>query len=72
LGGKVTTQKTPVPGMGYFAVCTDTESNTFGIFEADETAKSRITSLFLDYNQSSMNYCRKSLLLNLVSSNELA
>jgi hypothetical protein len=61
-----------VPGMGYFAVCTDTESNTFGIFEADETAKWRITSLFLDYNQSSMNYCRKSLLLNLVSSNELA
>jgi uncharacterized protein len=39
LGGKVTTQKTPVPGMGYFAVCTDTENNTFGIFEADETAK---------------------------------
>lgn len=39
LGGKVTTQKTAVPGMGYFAVCTDTENNTFGIFEADETAK---------------------------------
>jgi len=39
LGGKVTTQKTPVPSMGYFAICTDTENNTFGIFEADETAK---------------------------------
>jgi predicted enzyme related to lactoylglutathione lyase len=39
LGGKVITQKTPVPGMGYFAICTDTENNTFGIFEADETAK---------------------------------
>ena len=25
LGGKVITQKTPVPGMGYFAICTDTE-----------------------------------------------
>jgi predicted enzyme related to lactoylglutathione lyase len=24
-GGKVITQKTPVPGMGYFAICTDTE-----------------------------------------------
>jgi predicted enzyme related to lactoylglutathione lyase len=39
LGGKVITPKTPVPGMGYFAVCKDTENNGFGIFEADETAK---------------------------------
>lgn len=39
LGGKVITPKTPVPGMGYFAVCIDTENNWFGIFEADETAK---------------------------------
>ena len=39
LGGKVITPKTPVPGMGYFAVCKDTEINGFGIFEADETAK---------------------------------
>jgi hypothetical protein len=28
-----------VSGMGYFAVCTDTENNGFGIFEVDETAK---------------------------------
>ena len=31
--------KSPVPGMGYMAVCTDSENNGFGIFEADNTAK---------------------------------
>ena len=25
--------------MGYMAVCTDTENNSFGIFEVDQTAK---------------------------------
>ncbi len=39
LGGKVISPKMAVPGMGYFAVCTDTENNGFGIFEADCTAK---------------------------------
>jgi|ERR687892_364042 predicted enzyme related to lactoylglutathione lyase len=39
LGGKVVMPKTPVPGMGYFAVCTDTENNTFAIWETDESAK---------------------------------
>jgi uncharacterized protein len=39
LGGKVVMQKTPVPGMGYFAVCLDTEGNRFGIWETDNTAK---------------------------------
>ena len=39
LGGKVIMPKSPVPGMGYIAVCTDTENNGFGIFEADQTAK---------------------------------
>jgi predicted enzyme related to lactoylglutathione lyase len=39
LGGKVITPKTPVPSMGYFAICIDTENNGFGIFESDETAK---------------------------------
>jgi hypothetical protein len=29
----------PVPGMDYFAVCTDKENNGFGIFELDQTAK---------------------------------
>ena len=39
LGGKVISPKMPVPGMGYFAVCTDTENNGFGIFEVDSNAK---------------------------------
>lgn len=39
LGGKVVTPKTPVPGMGYFAVCLDTENNAFGLWEADMSAK---------------------------------
>jgi predicted enzyme related to lactoylglutathione lyase len=39
LGGKVMMPKTPVPRMGYFAVCTDTENNTFALWEPDESAK---------------------------------
>jgi uncharacterized protein len=39
LGGKVKIPKSPVPGMGYFAICTDTENNTFAIWESNETAK---------------------------------
>jgi predicted enzyme related to lactoylglutathione lyase len=39
LGGKVMMPKTPVPGMGYFAVCTDTENNIFALWEPDESAK---------------------------------
>jgi uncharacterized protein len=39
LGGKVIMPKSPVPCVGYIAVCTDTENNGFGIFEADQTAK---------------------------------
>jgi hypothetical protein len=31
LGGKVVVSKMAVPGMGYFAVCHDTENNSFGI-----------------------------------------
>jgi len=38
-GGKVISPKMPVPGMGYFAVCTDRENNGFGIFEVDNAAK---------------------------------
>ena len=30
-GGKVVTPKTPIPGIGYFAYCKDTEGNIFGI-----------------------------------------
>jgi len=39
LGGKVISPKMPIPGIGYMAMCTDTENNSFGIFEADQTAK---------------------------------
>ncbi|GAC1372166.1 MAG: VOC family protein [Actinomycetota bacterium] len=37
-GGKVVLGKTPIPGMGYFAVCEDTEGNSIGIFAVDPTA----------------------------------
>ena len=39
LGGKVIIPKKPVPGMGYFAVCLDTEDNSFGIWQTDVNAK---------------------------------
>ncbi|NQS97125.1 MAG: VOC family protein [candidate division Zixibacteria bacterium] len=39
LGGKTVMAKTPVPGMGWFGVCLDTENNAFGLWETDEKAK---------------------------------
>jgi uncharacterized protein len=39
LGGKVFASKHTVPGMGYFALCCDTENNVFAIWESDESAK---------------------------------
>jgi uncharacterized protein len=39
LGGKVHVPKMAVPGMGYLAVCIDTENNAFGIWETNESAK---------------------------------
>jgi predicted enzyme related to lactoylglutathione lyase len=39
LGGKICMSKTAVPQMGYFAICQDTEGNTFAIWESDENAK---------------------------------
>lgn len=39
LGGKICMPKTAVPHMGYFAVCLDTEGNTFGLWERNEKAK---------------------------------
>jgi predicted enzyme related to lactoylglutathione lyase len=39
LGGKVHVPKMAVPGMGYLAVCLDTENNAFGIWETNENAK---------------------------------
>lgn len=38
-GGKVLTPKMPIPGIGYFCYCQDTECNTFGIMQADPSAK---------------------------------
>ncbi len=38
-GGKVLMEKTPIPGMGYFAYCTDTEGNVFGIVEENPSAQ---------------------------------
>lgn len=39
LGGTVGKPKTAVPGMGYFAICLDTEANTFALWEVNERAK---------------------------------
>jgi uncharacterized protein len=37
-GGKILQGKMPIPGMGYFATCEDTEGNPIGIFTEDPTA----------------------------------
>ena len=37
-GGKVLQGKMPIPGMGYFAICEDTEGNQIGIFSVDPAA----------------------------------
>ena len=39
LGGKISKSKTVVPQMGYFAICEDTEGNTFALWEMNERAK---------------------------------
>jgi len=38
LGAKVMMGKTPVPGMGWFALCSDCEGNEFGLWQNDENA----------------------------------
>jgi predicted enzyme related to lactoylglutathione lyase len=38
-GGKNIMPKTPIPAVGYFAYCEDTEGNVFGVMEADPNAK---------------------------------
>ena len=38
-GGRVATPKTPIPGVGYFAYCKDTEGNLFGIMQPDKSVK---------------------------------
>jgi len=37
-GGKVISPKASIPGVGYFALCQDTEGNPFGIMESDMNA----------------------------------
>src|SRR5437773_11640161 len=37
-GGSVIQEKTPVPTMGWFATCLDTEGNKIGLFERDRNA----------------------------------
>ena len=37
-GGKVVSDKSPIPGIGWFAVIEDTEGNMFGVMEEDEKA----------------------------------
>lgn len=39
LGGSICKEKTAIPGMGYFAICTDTEDNAFAIWEMSPKAK---------------------------------
>jgi predicted enzyme related to lactoylglutathione lyase len=38
-GGKKIMPKTPIPTVGYFAYCEDTEGNMFGVMQADPNAK---------------------------------
>ena len=38
-GGRNVMPKTPIPGVGYFAYCEDTEGNLFGVMQMDPNAK---------------------------------
>jgi predicted enzyme related to lactoylglutathione lyase len=38
-GGKVIVPKAPVPQMGYFVVCQDTENNVFALWERNANAQ---------------------------------
>ena len=38
-GGTVVRPKGPIPGVGWFATCKDTEGNEFGVMESDKSAK---------------------------------
>lgn len=39
LGGKLIRDRQAIPGVGFIAICQDTEGNRFGILEADESAR---------------------------------
>ena len=36
-GGKVLQAKIPIPGIGYIAICQDSESNPIGLFQNDDS-----------------------------------
>jgi hypothetical protein len=38
-GGTIRKGKKAIPGVGYLVMCRDTEGNTFGIMQIDETVK---------------------------------
>ena len=38
-GGKLVMPKTPIPTVGYFAYCQDSEGNLFGVMQSDKNAK---------------------------------
>ena len=38
-GGHIREEKRPIAGVGYLVMCRDTEGNTFGVMELDETVK---------------------------------
>ena len=38
-GGQILIPKMPIPGVGYFATCMDTEGNIFGLIQMDSSAK---------------------------------
>ena len=38
-GGKVTMEKSPIRGVGWYAYCLDTEKNIFGITQPDRNAR---------------------------------
>ena len=37
-GGSVLQPKIPIPGVGFVAICQDTEGNPIGFFQTDESA----------------------------------
>jgi uncharacterized protein len=39
LGGRVMKRKSPVPGMGWFAMLIDPQGNPFAIWQADQATK---------------------------------
>jgi predicted enzyme related to lactoylglutathione lyase len=38
-GGVIREERKAIPGVGYLVMCRDTEGNTFGIMQIDETVK---------------------------------